>query len=89
VNIPFYSDAESNPITLTTVEQGHTTLPNFITFADPQFSIMPTLISQVGTHIIECKICDGGNLCSTLTFNVIVLNNLNTAPVINSGILQN
>ena len=61
-NLPTYSDdtlAVGN-ITISSVEQGKAALPAFVTYKPTPkiLQVAPTSESQVGSYLIDTKICD-------------------------------
>lgn len=84
--IPTYSDLDNNLITVTTYEAGKLVLPAFIIFADPVFTINPTLFTQVGTFQIFVDLSDGQPLTTSYNFFVTLTN---TVPVFTTSPLSN
>ena len=80
--LPSYSDPEGNTVTLTTVEQGQSTLPSFVTFdsATSTYTINPTSSALIGTTITISVTLSDTVLSSTYTFTITVP--ANTAPTI-------
>ena len=78
--LPSYSDPDGNALSLTTFQSGgllSLPLPGFIIFtlSNNSYSFMPLTISDVGSFIIDAKICDGEPLCTTFSFTVNVISN--------------
>lgn len=80
-SMPAYSDLEMNPITVYTYESGQLVLPAFITFADPVFTIHPTLFTQIGTFQVQIDLSDGEPLTTSYNFFVTVTNTAPSFPV--------
>ena len=72
-NLPAYSDPDGDSLVLTSAESGQSVLPAFVSLAAGVFTINPNSAGQAGVFTIDTSICDGGNLCSTFTFTITVI----------------
>jgi hypothetical protein len=81
--LPTYSDAEGNTVTLTTVQSSLSSLPNFVTFesATRTYSINPVSSSDIGIFTISVSLSDS-LLTASYTFAITVVN---TAPTFASN----